>query len=161
MKLTTDAAGTSAAEAERRLVEQAKAGESGAFGELVRNHDKQMRGLAYRLMGDAQLMDDVLQDAYIKAYRSLDLFDVDGDRARFGTWLYRVVYSCCIDDHRKRARRPMLQLVEADPVVGADPADAVIDRLTLRSAMAELSAEHAAVVPRAVARLISLVFRKP
>lgn len=112
----------------------------------MRSHDRQMRALTYRLMGDSQLMDDVLQDAYIKAYRSLHQFEVDDDRAQFGTWLYRVVYSVCIDDHRKQARRPSLQIVDDNAMTSGDPADSVLDAMVIRSAMSELSQDHAAVI---------------
>jgi RNA polymerase sigma-70 factor (ECF subfamily) len=75
-----------------------------AFTSLVRRHDHAMRGLAYRLLGgDRHRMDDVLQDAYLNAFRARAGFKLAAD---FRTWLYRIVYNACIDELRRGARRP-------------------------------------------------------
>ena len=94
------------------LVELARDGDQRAFGDLVQRHDERMRGLAYRVLGDRHLMDDALQDAYVKAFRALDRFESGSD---FGTWLYRITYNTCIDELRKRRRVPVSR---HDPVDG-------------------------------------------
>jgi RNA polymerase sigma-70 factor (ECF subfamily) len=54
------------------VVRRARNGDHAAFTRLVRQHDARMRGLAFSMLGgDAHAMDDVLQDAYLKAYRAL------------------------------------------------------------------------------------------
>ena len=85
------------------LLEQALAGDQRAFGLLLRQHDDRMRALAWKLLGDRDRMDDALQEAYVKAWRSLGSFRRD---ANFGTWLYRITYNACIDDLRRRKNRP-------------------------------------------------------
>lgn len=95
---------------EPELIERARAGDRSAFGVLVRRHDDRMRGLAYRLLADRHAMDDVLQEAYVKAYRALDRFKVGSS---FGTWLYRITYNACIDELRRRKRTPV---ASDDPV---------------------------------------------
>ena len=75
-----------------------------AFTEVVRRHDDRLRGLAYKLLGgDRDRMDDVLQEAYIRAFRALGTFRRD---AHLGSWLYRIVYNACIDELRRSKRRP-------------------------------------------------------
>lgn len=75
-----------------------------AFAALVRRCDDRLRGLAYKLLaGDADRMDDVLQDAYLRAYVSFGSFRGDADP---GTWLYRIVTNTCIDELRRTRRRP-------------------------------------------------------
>jgi RNA polymerase sigma-70 factor (ECF subfamily) len=86
------------------LVDRVLRGDHGAFTDVVRRHDDRLRGLAYKLLGgDRERMDDVLQDAYIRAYRALDTFRRD---AHLGSWLYRIVYNACIDELRRGGRRP-------------------------------------------------------
>lgn len=95
------------------LVERVLGGDSAAFTEVVRRHDDRLRGLAYKLLGgDRDRMDDVLQDAYIRAYRGLGTFRRD---AHLGSWLYRIVYNASIDELRRARRRP-------DPVDVTDTA---------------------------------------
>jgi RNA polymerase sigma-70 factor (ECF subfamily) len=86
------------------LVDRVLAGDHAAFTLVVRRHDDRLRGLAYKLLGgDRQRMDDVLQDAYIRAFRGLGTFRRD---AHLGSWLYRIVYNACIDELRRANRRP-------------------------------------------------------
>lgn len=87
-----------------RILEAARAGDQRAFGQLLRQHDDRMRALAWKLLGDRDRMDDALQEAYMKAWRSLGGFREDAD---FGTWLYRITYNACIDELRRAARRPV------------------------------------------------------
>jgi RNA polymerase sigma-70 factor, ECF subfamily len=48
--------------------------DEGAFAELIERHDRSLRSLAFRLLADRDRMDDVLQDAYVKAFRALPRF---------------------------------------------------------------------------------------
>jgi RNA polymerase sigma-70 factor (ECF subfamily) len=60
--------------------------------------------VAYKLLGgDRHRMDDVMQEAYVRAFRSLHGFRRD---AEVGTWLYRIVTNACIDELRRGGRRP-------------------------------------------------------
>jgi len=86
-----------------QILEDARAGDQHAFGLLLRHHDDRMRALAWKLLGDRDRMDDALQEAYVKAWRSLPGFRLD---ANFGTWLYRITYNACIDELRRGASRP-------------------------------------------------------
>ncbi|MDO8189497.1 sigma-70 family RNA polymerase sigma factor [Conexibacter sp. JD483] len=88
--------------ADRRLLQRAQAGDPAAFETLIEPHDRQLRRLAFRMLGDRGAMDDALQEAYVKAYRSLPRFAGD---AAFGTWLYRIVANACNDELRRGARR--------------------------------------------------------
>ncbi|MBN1321119.1 MAG: sigma-70 family RNA polymerase sigma factor [Thermoleophilia bacterium] len=72
------------------------------FMDLVQRHDPGLRMLAYRLLQDRMEMDDAMQDAYLKAFRSLPQFRGE---AQTRTWLYRIVYNTCLDRLRSRRRR--------------------------------------------------------
>jgi len=122
------------------------AGDTKAFGELVRVNDVKMRGLAFRLVGDRSAMDDVLQDAYLKAFRSLHTYESTG--ARFSSWLYRVVHSCAMDHHRRSGRWPVSSVeVNAEVAAsGADPSAVIVQRSSIREALLKLPDNQAAVV---------------
>lgn len=88
---------------EHQLLRRAQQGDRGAFTALVRAHDDRLRGLAYKLLGDPDRMDDALQEAYLRAFVSLPRFRGE---AAVGSWLYRIVYNACIDELRRGNRRP-------------------------------------------------------
>jgi RNA polymerase sigma-70 factor, ECF subfamily len=85
------------------IVDRVLGGDRSAFAEILRRHDDRLRGLAFRLLGgDRDLMDDALQEAYVRAYRALPAFRRDAD---LGSWLYRIVYNACIDEVRRLQRQ--------------------------------------------------------
>lgn len=104
------------------LVERILGGDRRAFGEVLHRHDDRLRGLAYKLLGaDRHRMDDVMQEAYLKAFTSLSQFRRD---AELGSWLYRIVYNGCIDELRRSARRghPVdVELAAAQPATRPGP----------------------------------------
>ena len=69
------------------LITKAKAGDRAAFDELVKATYQKVHGLALRLTGNEHDADDVVQDTYVRAFRSLRKFRGD---ARFSTWLHRI-----------------------------------------------------------------------
>ncbi len=112
------------------------------FGALLREHDDRMRALAHGMVGSAAAMDDVLQDAYLRAWRARDRFRGD---AAFSTWLHRIVVNTCIDHLRGRRPAVALELIDpADPDPGA--AERVPDRDALTRALAGLPPDQRAAV---------------
>jgi RNA polymerase sigma-70 factor (ECF subfamily) len=83
-------------------VARARAGDSDAFRLLVERHSRALFKLGYRMTGNEQDAEDVVQEAFLKAYRSLDRFE---DRSQVGSWLYRIAANCAFDVLRKRQRR--------------------------------------------------------
>ncbi len=131
---------------EASLVAQAQAGDLDAFVQLIGLHDRALRALAYRLVGDPQRMDDVLQEAYLKAFRSLGGFK---GRSAFGSWLYRIVYNACMDQlRRSRSGERCLSLSAADDFADPmpDPGEVAAQRVDLAAALAALSPEMRATV---------------
>lgn len=114
-----------------------------AFSTLLRRSDQRMRSLAYRLVGDRVAMDDVLQTAYLKAYRSQNTFRGD---AAFETWLYSIVYRTCVDYIRSRTRRPTSPLTDDVVQPRSDPVSSAADRLTIADALKELPLDQRAAV---------------
>lgn len=79
----------------------AQAGDEPAFRRLVERHSRGVFQLAYRLTGSESDAEDVVQDAFLKAYRELRRFE---SRSSFRTWLHRVTVNCAYDVLRQRPR---------------------------------------------------------
>lgn len=82
-----------------------RSGDAAAFARIVEATSARLVRLAARMLGSVTDAEDVVQEAYVKAYRALTTGEFDG-RARVSTWLYRIVTHQAIDAMRGRARRP-------------------------------------------------------
>ena len=85
------------------LVEAAKLGDRLAFVELWARHSNTAFRMVYRIMGNHEDAEDVLQDAWIKAYVHLNTFD---GRAKFSTWLTRIAINSALMILRRKRARP-------------------------------------------------------
>src|SRR5665213_3885021 len=86
---------------------RARHGDAEAFRSLVERHSRRVFQLAFRMTGNAQDAEDVVQESFLRAYRQLGRFEA---RANFGTWLYRIVANCAVDLMRsKQARHDMVR----------------------------------------------------
>ena len=100
------------------LVAHAVSGSREAFDELVRITHGDAFGLALRLTGDEEDARDVVQDAYLRAYKGLKRFRGD---ARFSTWLYRIVANCSATHMTKRQRHRHDELSSDAAVIDTRP----------------------------------------
>jgi RNA polymerase sigma-70 factor (ECF subfamily) len=80
-------------------VTRARTGDREAFRELVERHSRQIFRLAYRMTGNEEDAEDVVQETFLRAYKSLTKFE---GQAEFGTWLHRIAANCAIDVLRRR-----------------------------------------------------------
>jgi len=120
------------------LLAAAREGDLDAFEALVREHTQAVFAHALRFFGDPAIAEDVVQEVWIKVYRSL--VDFDG-RARFSTWLFRVTRNTCLDQVRAGARRPIaVDPIEAVAAPG-DLADEVALTASVELAMRALPPE--------------------
>ncbi len=127
------------------VVDRARRGDQEAFAAVIRHYDPGLRALAYRLLGDRDLMDDALQEAYVKAFRGLPRFR---GRSRLGTWLYRIVYNACLDELKRPGRRRSVPYEDVGDAPGppTDPGEAVARRADLAEALARLAPDERAAV---------------
>jgi RNA polymerase sigma-70 factor (ECF subfamily) len=93
-------------EPEAAAVAKARGGDSEAFRVLVERHSRSVYKVAYRITGNADDAEDVVQETFLKAYRQLDRFE---ERASFGTWLHRIAWNCSVDLLRSRPRREQVE----------------------------------------------------
>jgi RNA polymerase sigma-70 factor (ECF subfamily) len=82
--------------------EEARKGNQRAFGALVERHSRSVFRLAFRMTGNEQDAEDLVQETFLKAYKQLHRFD---GRSAFGTWLYRIAANCSLDLIRVRKNR--------------------------------------------------------
>ena len=88
---------------EKRWVDKARAGDRLAFEELYRSHCDRIFGLCWRMCGgDNALAEDMVQEAFVRAWNKLHLFKGD---SRFGTWLHRLTVNVVLSDRRIRVKR--------------------------------------------------------
>jgi RNA polymerase sigma factor (sigma-70 family) len=130
------------------LVGRARLGEVAAYEELVRRYQGIAHRVAYLVTGDPAEAEDAAQQAFVKAYRALDRFDVE--RA-FRPWLLRIVANEARNLRRSAGRRASLELAaarEADPVAPSPELDAVARerREGLLRAVNGLEEEHRRVI---------------
>jgi len=84
------------------LVREAQRGNRAAFEELVRHYDQAVLRLATHLTGSEHEAQDIYQEAFLKAYKSVGNFRFE---CSFYTWIYRIVTNLCLDHLRKRQVR--------------------------------------------------------
>jgi RNA polymerase sigma-70 factor (ECF subfamily) len=100
------------------LVAQARTGDQEAFRALVERHSRPVFRLAYRMTGNEEDAEDVVQETFLRAYRRLDQFEM---KSQVGSWLHRIAANCAYDQLRSRVRRKEDPL-EAEPDEGPSPA---------------------------------------
>jgi RNA polymerase sigma-70 factor (ECF subfamily) len=131
-----------------QLIESALAGNSAAFGDLVRKYQDRLYNTMVHLIGSTEDAKDVVQDAFVKAFVKLESFQRS---SAFYTWLYRIAFNTAMS--RQRRRR---ETASIDDDCGHDPTDPAAvpeERLEqeelaaqVRRALGTLSEEHRIVL---------------
>jgi RNA polymerase sigma-70 factor (ECF subfamily) len=115
--------------------------------ELVAAYQTAILNYVYRLVGDADVAEDLTQETFIKAYRALERMDTDPEaEARRRAWLYRIAHNTAADHLRRRARLRWLPLESVRGRGGGDPAGEVARRAPIEAALAALSSEQREVL---------------
>jgi RNA polymerase sigma-70 factor (ECF subfamily) len=128
---------------DRDLVEQARRGDREAFAVLVHQVSDSLYAVAFRILRDAGLAEDALQNALVLAWRRLPrLRDAD----RFEAWIHRILVHACYDEsQRARHWTANVRVLPVDGLTTPDGTDAVADRDELERAFRRLSVEQRAV----------------
>lgn len=132
-----------------RLIAECLAGRRDAFGELVARYQHRLYNATIRLVHNPEDAADVVQEAFLNAYQSLDSFKGDSE---FFTWLYRIAFNAAVS--HKRKQKLMLSLDSSHGDSSHDPDDPSEfvrpglalekseEEAQLRTALARLSPEH-------------------
>jgi RNA polymerase sigma-70 factor (ECF subfamily) len=130
---------------DEELVARATAGDLDSFNQLVTRWERPIYALAYRTLGREEDARDVVQEAFLRAYRGLRGFK---GQAKFSSWLYRITLNLCRDWIRRERRAPVVQVPE-----GTDPVDLADQRASPTESVEDLVARRE--MSRAVARAMA------
>ena len=91
---------------DEELVARSVVGDTESFNQLILRWERPIYALAYRTIGREQEARDVVQDAFLRAFRALPGFK---GQAKFSSWLYRITLNLCRDWMRRERRAPFVQ----------------------------------------------------
>jgi RNA polymerase sigma-70 factor (ECF subfamily) len=146
------------ADADLAVVRRVQTGDVAAFDELIRKYRERLYGIVYNLTSNREDAADLTQDAFIKAFQSIQRFS---GQSSFFTWLYRIAVNSTISHLRKNRLRAFfsLETVDTDEPVARDIIAALTDKAggerdayvrelqeKLNDAMQKLSIKHRTVV---------------
>lgn len=127
-----------------QLIYKAKRGDQQAFAVLVRKYQGAVFRQAYAMVGDRMAAEDVAQDAFIKAFYSLNKLE---NEYAFSSWLTKIVSHACYDYLKKANKRKSASLDDnATAALHENPIEKTQMRLNLREAMKALSPDHREVI---------------
>jgi RNA polymerase sigma-70 factor (ECF subfamily) len=92
-----------AADPDAALMMRVKQGDTQAFAELVEKYQQPVMNLAYRMLRDATEAEDLAQAVFVQVYKSAHRYQVS---AKFSTWLFTIARNLCLNELRRRSRRP-------------------------------------------------------
>ena len=121
---------------------KAWAGDEAAFGELIREHEAMVFGIALHTLGDRQQAEDLAQEVFLQLYRKIGEIESSDHLTH---WLRRVTSNRCIDALRRRRFRIVPLETVAEPETAAAEADPLAHR-RIRGAMAELPPKQRLVI---------------
>lgn len=127
------------------MVRRVAGGDERALSELYDRYSRPVYATGVRLLGDAQLAEELVQDAFTSVWRGAKSFE--SERASFSTWLYSIARNRATDLDRKRRVRPLS--VGEDPlraVPGGPRPEANVDGWDLARALSRIPEEHREVL---------------
>jgi RNA polymerase sigma-70 factor (ECF subfamily) len=123
-------------EPDAQVVAAARRGDVGAFETIVRTYQRDVWRLAFHLVHNESLADDITQDAFIRVFRFLSRYRGD---SRFSTWLFSIARNCARDELRRSFRRNRTA-DRATSEIRDPPTDETV-RVEVRDALAGLPLE--------------------
>lgn len=141
--------------ADEELLVRIRGGDDGAFRELFSRYAAVANAIAFRLVRQAQVAEEIVQEAFLAVWRSPQRYD--RSRGSVRAWLMGTVHHRAVDAVRREEsqRRRADRMASADPVVAEDPSDDVVaaidlprERRLVRRALAELPDEQREVIER-------------
>ncbi|HIE52670.1 MAG TPA: sigma-70 family RNA polymerase sigma factor [Armatimonadetes bacterium] len=89
---------------DKELVARCQQGDRAAFDEIMARYESKVYNLAYRLLNNQDDAFDIAQEAFIRIYRGLSRFR---GSSTLSTWIYRITLNLCLDELKRRKRRPL------------------------------------------------------
>jgi RNA polymerase sigma-70 factor, ECF subfamily len=133
-------------------MDRARTGDRGAFEELVKATSADIYALAYRLTGNEHDARDIVQETYLRAFRSIRRFRGESS---FPTWLYRIASNCSATMHRRRRGATVISM-DTDPRVGEVPVDRLHDSIASRAVEHDRLVQAMATLPLTLRSVVVL-----
>jgi len=108
-------ASANAASSLATVIDRAKAGDIGAFEQLIEHYQRRVITTAWRMLGNSEDARDAAQEVFLRVYKYLRGFRADQD---FAGWLYRIVVNVCRDHARTRKRHDQMTSIEIERELG-------------------------------------------
>ena len=134
---------------DEQLMLRLKDGDRQAFDAIVKRYRDRMVSYAFRMVGSAELAQDVAQETFVRVYKSASTFRDDG---RLAPWLYRIASNVCLSERTKRAKEALnvdydtLEDMHDSGVLVEDQVMAAISSQRLGRAIEQLSPQHKAAL---------------
>src|SRR5580765_2932290 len=109
---------------DEEVVKRVKAGETALYGIIMRRYNQRLYRVSLAIVRDRSEAEDVIQDAYVRAYQHLDQFE---ERAPFSAWLTRITVNEALARVRKQGRNEQLNETEAGGELHMKIADTALD----------------------------------
>jgi len=87
------------------VVQASLSGDARAFEEIVRRYDRRLLSFVYRIVGDMERSEDIVQETFLRVYRHLRRFDMN---KKFSTWIYTIAGNLAKNELRNRSRNPVV-----------------------------------------------------
>ena len=105
-------------DADQDLVTRSQTGDPAAFETLIRNHQRMIHSLTFRMTGSTADAEDLAQETFIRAYEQIGAFR---GTSKFSTWLYRIAVNTCLNWRQSETRRFQLHQDCAEEISGRSP----------------------------------------
>ncbi len=135
---------------EHELLAQIISGQTEKYTVLVKRYERLVFTLALRMLKNREEAEEVAQDVFVKAYKSLTTFK---GNSKFSSWLYRITYNACLDALSRKHRQPTFGKIEKIADTDMNLGETVIDvmeksaqQALLKSCIAELDADEAFLI---------------
>lgn len=90
---------------DNELIGLIKKGHSEIYDEIVKRYEKKLFSYIYRLVGNKEEAEDILQNVFVKAYRNIKTFDIE---RKFSSWIYRIAHNEAINFLKKRNKKKFI-----------------------------------------------------
>lgn len=134
------------------LIEAHLAGDPRAFGQIVSRYQVRLLNFVYRMIGDRERAEDLVQEAFLRVYRHLDRFD---RTRKFSTWVYTIASNLAKNELRNRSRSPLIALDQGRATEEEEPRVVEYEDAASRPDQLYEQRHLRALVDQTVARLSS------
>lgn len=104
------------------LMSKVRAGDHAAFARLVELHQRAVLNMVFRYVGNRATAEELAQDVFVRVFRARETYE---PKAKFETWLYRIVFNVCVNASQYGSKRRALSIEQDGAVSGHDEGEAM------------------------------------